>query len=151
MSRWLVECESNSVNCGRTTSYKFVKLLKKLNWFDATVHPYNSQSKNFSHYAAKIIEKIIKGSKKKPICLFDFILDDISKSSLKEVIRLEAMYNKNPLPGMTFCTYRTDTLSAEIGDVMNLFSHHNRIFILKEDEVYKLHVTNESVHKLFLN
>jgi len=137
--------------CGPPT-YKAINLLQKLDWFDATIHPYNSQMKNFRHYSAEIIEKIINGSKKKPICWFDFIIEDISKSSLKEAIRLEAMYNKNRLPGMTFCPYRTNTLlSDEIGDVLELFSHHDRIFILKEDEVYKLHITNENVHKLFLN
>lgn len=138
------------VFCG-PTSEKFARLLKKLNWFDATVYPYNPQSKNFSGYAAKIIEKINKGSNKKPICLLDFVIDNISKSSLREAIRLEAMYNQNPLPGMTFCIYGTNTLSAKIEDVMDLFSHHDRIFILKEDEIYKLHLTSESVHKLFLN
>ena len=132
--------------------YRAVKLLKKLNWFDATIHPYNSQAKNFVHYYAQITEKIITGSKKKPICLFDFIIEDISKSSLREAIKLEAMFDKNRLQGMTFCPYRTNTvISAEIADMMELFSHHDRIFILKEEEVYKLHVTTESVHKLFLN
>jgi len=28
---------------------------------------------------------------------------------------------------------------------------HDQIFILKEDEVYKLHITKENVHKLFLS
>lgn len=95
---------------------------------------------------------IIYVPKKKPICLFDFIIEDISKSSLKEAIRLEAIFDKNRLQGMTFCPYRTNTvISAQIGDMMQLFSHHDRIFILKEEEVYKLYVTKESVHKLFLN
>jgi hypothetical protein len=28
---------------------------------------------------------------------------------------------------------------------------HDQIFIVKDDEVYKLHITKENVHKLFLN
>ena len=28
---------------------------------------------------------------------------------------------------------------------------HDQVFILKEDEIYKLHITKENVHKLFLN
>lgn len=151
MDRITKEANLFKTFCG-PPAYKAVKLLKKLNWFDATVHPYNSRAKNFEHYYAQVVEKIIKGSKKKPICLFDFIIEDISKSSLKEAIKLEAMFDKNRLHGMTFCPYRTNTvISAEIEDMMELFSHHDRIFILKEEEVYKLHVTTESVHKLFLN
>jgi len=86
------------------------------------------------------------------VCWFDFIIEDISKSSLKEAIRLEEMYNKNRLDGMTFCTYRTSTLmDAKINDMIELFSYHDEVFVLKEDEVYKLHITKESPHKLLLN
>jgi hemin uptake protein HemP len=28
---------------------------------------------------------------------------------------------------------------------------HDQVFILKDGEVYKLHITKENVHKLFLN
>ena len=137
--------------CG-SPNHKSVKLLKKLNWFDGTVHPYNSKAKNFGPYTAQIVEKIAKSSKKNPVCWFDLIIEDISKSSLKEAIRLEAIYDKNRLPGMTYCTYRTETLlNAKISDMMELFSHHDQVFILQDDELFKLHVTKESVHKLFLN
>jgi len=151
MDRITKEANLFKTFCG-PPAYKAVKLLKKLNWFDATIHPYNSRAKNFEHYYAQIAEKIIKGSKKKAICLFGFISGDISKSSFKEAVKLEAMIDENRLQGMTFCPYRTNTvISAEIGDMMELFSHHDRIFILKGGEVYKLHLTTESVHKLFLN
>ena len=50
-----------------------------------------------------------------------------------------------------YCTYKTDTLlNAEIKDMIELFEMHDQIFILKDDEVYKLHVTKENVHKIFL-
>jgi hypothetical protein len=42
-------------------------------------------------------------------------------------------------------------LNAEIKDMIELFEGYDQIFILKGDEVYKLHVTKENVHKLFLN
>ena len=51
-----------------------------------------------------------------------------------------------------YCTYRTETLlNADIKDMMELFDRHDDVFIVKEDDVYKLHVTKENVHKLFLN
>ena len=47
---------------------------------------------------------------------------------------------------------RTETLlNAEIKDLVELFEGHDQVFILKQDEVYKLHITKENVHKLFLN
>ncbi len=35
--------------------------------------------------------------------------------------------------------------------MMELFEEHDQIFILKEDKVYKLHLTLESVHKMIMN
>jgi len=50
-----------------------------------------------------------------------------------------------------YCTYKTDTLlNVEIKDMIEIFEMHAQIFILKDD-VYKLHITEENVHKLFLN
>jgi len=42
-------------------------------------------------------------------------------------------------------------LNSEIRNVIELFEMHDQIFLLKDDEVYKLHITKENVHKLFLN
>jgi hypothetical protein len=51
-----------------------------------------------------------------------------------------------------YCTYKTETLlSGEIKDLVELFKGHDQVFILKEDDVYKLHITKENVHNLFLN
>lgn len=137
--------------CG-PSSYKSVKLLKKLDWFDSTVYPYNSQNKSFGRYTAQIVDKIAKESDKKPVCWFDFVIEDISNSSLKEAIHLESQYDENRLPGMTFCNYRLDTLlSAGINDLMELFSHHDQVFVLKDKELVKMHITRESVQKLILD
>jgi hypothetical protein len=35
-------------------------------------------------------------------------------------------------------------------DLVELFEGHDQIFILKEEEVYKLHITKEIIHKTFL-
>jgi hypothetical protein len=53
---------------------------------------------------------------------------------------------------LMYCTYKTQTLlDSEIKDMIELFKMHDQIFIVKNDEVYKLHITKENVHKLFLN
>lgn len=133
-------------------SYKTAKVLSKMNWFDSTIIPYDSKAKNFGKYTAQIVERISKTAEKNPVCWFDFVIEDVANSSLKEAIRLESMYDKNRLPGMTFCIYKLDTLlNAEINDLLDLFSHHDQVFILKNQKLVKLHVTNESVHKLILD
>jgi hypothetical protein len=81
----------------------------------------------------------------------DFIIGDIAKSSLNQALEIEEAYDKNRIPGLMFCTYKTETLlSSGISDMIDLFSKHDQIFILKEDQLYKLHITKENVHKLFL-
>ena len=51
-----------------------------------------------------------------------------------------------------YCTYKTQTLlDSEVKDMIELFEMHDQIFIVKNDEVYKLHITKENVHKLFLH
>ena len=51
-----------------------------------------------------------------------------------------------------FCAYKTNNLlSTSIADMIEIFDLHEQIFIIKDEQVYKLHVTKENVHKLFLS
>jgi hypothetical protein len=82
----------------------------------------------------------------------DFLINDIAKSSLKQALTIEEAYDNSRIPGLMYCTYKTQTLlDSEIKDMIELFKMHDQIFIVKNDEVYKLHITKENVHKLFLN
>ena len=38
-----------------------------------------------------------------------------------------------------------------MASILDLFELHDQVFVLKESEVYKLHVTKESVHKFFIS
>ncbi|MFL6360297.1 MAG: hypothetical protein ACJ72V_13270, partial [Nitrososphaeraceae archaeon] len=79
-------------------------------------------------------------------------INDIAKASFKQALSIEEAYNTNRIAGSTYCTYKTATLlNSEIKDMLELFELHDQIFLLNGDEVYKLHVTKENVHKLFLN
>jgi hypothetical protein len=132
-------------------SHKSAKILSKLGWFDSTIKPYNS-SKNFAKYTGQIVDNIVKKSNKKQVCWFDFVIEDIANSSLNEAVRLDSMYDENRLSGMTFCNYRLETLlDSGISDLMELFAHHDQVFLLKDKELIKLHVTKESVQKLLLD
>jgi hypothetical protein len=103
-------------------------------------------------YFGRIIENMAKKANNKQVCCLDFLIDDVAKDSVKQALSIEEAYNTNRMAGLTYCTYKTATLlNSEIKDTLELFKLHDQIFLLNGDEVYKLHVTKENVHKLFLN
>jgi hypothetical protein len=147
-------------------------LLSKLKWYNGTVEPYcyssnvevekrqqqtqmqmqTQSQKNIMKYCVKVMDNIAKNSNGKQVCCMDFLINDIAKSSLKHALTIEEAYDNSRIPGSMYCTYKTQTLlNSEIKDMIELFEVHDQIFILKNDEVYKLHITKENVHKLFLN
>ena len=136
----------------------FAELLKGLDWYDtneASSH-YNQSQKhsqeNTMEYFSIILPKIVKNSKNKEICCVDFLLNDIAKFSIKETIEVERAYDQNKLEGLAFCPYKIKDLSNNsVSDIMTLFEAHQQIFVVKDDELYKLNITKESIHKLFLS
>jgi hypothetical protein len=145
------------------------KLLSKLNWYNGTVMPYyyenknikqnkqiqsQSQNKSIMRYCSKVMENIAaanNANNKQVFCL-DFLINDIAQSSLQQALTIEKAYDESRIPGLMYCTYKTDTLlSVDIKDLVELFEGHDQVFILKDDDVYNLHITKENVHKLFLN
>ena len=151
------------------------QLLSKLKWYDGAIksYPYPSspearekqqmqqavQTKAIDHgrkdikkYYNMVIENIVKKANNRKLCCMDFMINDVGKSSIKQALAMERVYNSNRLAGLMYCVYKSDTLlNSEIKDLIELFEEHDQIFILKEDEVYKLHLTKENVHKFFLN
>ena len=151
-----------------------MEILSKLKWYNGTVKPYYYSSstttsvekehlqtqtktpvlnqKSIVKYCNKVIENVVKNADNEPVCCMDFLINDVGKASLKQALTLEKMYDENRIDGLMYCTYKTDNLlNSEIKDLIDLFEMHDQIFILKEDEVYKLHITKENVHKLFLS
>ncbi len=146
------------------------ELLSKLNWYDGTHEPYPFSSrqeqqhiqpalqtqtqtqKNIMTYCDKILAEVVKKADDKEVCCMDFIINDVGKASLKLALVVEKAYDDNRMAGLMYCTYKTNNLlNSEMNDLIELFEMHDQIFILSEDEVYKLHVTKENVHKLFLS
>ena len=153
--------------CGPPSSTS-TELLSKLKWYNGTIEPYyysgdvqdrKQQShlqiqsqKNIMKYCGNVMENIANNSNGKQVCCMDFLINDIAKSSLKQALTIEEAYNNSRIPGLMYCTYKTEILlNSEVKDMIELFEMHDQIFIVKNDEIYKLHVTKESVHKLFLN
>lgn len=153
--------------CGPTNT-QATKLLGKLEWYNCTVEPYfysnnnrHIQQKNMSktqnendimNYCSKVMENIANNADNKPVCCLDFLINDVGHSSLTQALAIEKAYDNDRIGGFMYCTYKTDVLlESNTQDLIELFETHDQIFILKKDEVYKLHVTKENVHKLFLN
>ncbi len=128
------------------------KVLTKLNWYNGTVKPYKPHGENGSKYCGQVIQNIAKASTNKPLCCVDFVITDIAKNSFTHAMELEKTYDNARLPGLMFCPYKaSDLMSSDITDMIELFLMHDRIFVLKNDDIYKLHLTKESIHKIFLN
>jgi hypothetical protein len=128
------------------------KTLSNLNWFNGTIKPYNPHGTNGSKYCGQVLQKIAKESNKKPLCCVDFMITDIANSSFHQAMELEKGYDSARLPGLMFCPYKaSDLMNSDITDMIELLMMHDRIFVVKNDDIYKLHVTKESIHKIFLN
>ena len=151
MDRFSKEDQWFRAFCG-PSAHPAMDLLSKLGWYDGTIEPYQSQSKDIEKYCSNVIKQVSKEAKGSNVCCIDFILDDIANKSLKKAIKIESGYNSGRISGMMFCPYNTRTLlNAGIQHMLELFTEHDQIFILKNDELHKLHVTKENVHKLFMN
>src|ERR671919_2502685 len=156
------------------------KLLSRLNWYDGTVKPYPYSSvtrardgehelslqqqtqtqariqaqsqKNIMKYCSKVVDNVISNANNNQVCCMDFVINDVGNDSLKYTLMVEKAYDDNRIAGLRYCTYKTNTLiNSEIKDLIELFEMHDQVFILMEDEIYKLHITKENIHKLFLS
>jgi len=156
--------------CGPPASPS-TELLSKMKWYNGTVMPYyysNIQNgrkqgqrhnqaqipseKDIIKYFGNVITNLQNNANNKQLCCVDFLINDVAKTSLNQALTIEKAYNNNRLSGLVYCTYKTENLlNSQIKNIIELFELHDQIFIVKDDEVYKLHVTKENVHKLFLN
>jgi hypothetical protein len=128
------------------------KVLSKLDWHNGTVKPYNPYGTNASKYCGQVIQNIAKASTKKPLCCVDFVITDVANNSFTTAMELEKTYDEARLPGLMFCPYKASNLmNSDITDMIELFLMHDKIFVLKNDDIYKLHISKESIHKIFLN
>jgi hypothetical protein len=107
------------------------------------------------NYLNKVMKNIVEAANNtnnKQVCCLDFLINYIAKDSLQQALTIEKAYDNSRIPGLMYCAYKTETLlHSEIKDLVELFEGHDQVFIFKNDDVYKLHITKENVHKLFLN
>ncbi|HXV89586.1 MAG TPA: hypothetical protein VD710_10925 [Nitrososphaeraceae archaeon] len=157
--------------CGAPSS-PYAELLSKMKWYNGTIMPYyysnniqNGKKQDQQHnerqtpsqkdimkYCGNVMTNIANNANNKQLCCMDFLINDVAKTSLRQALDIEEAYDNNRLSGLMYCTYKTENLlNSEIKNIIELFELHDQVFILKNDEIYKLHVTKENVHKLFLN
>ena len=55
--------------------------------------------KNILRYCGKVIENIVKNASNKQICCLDFLMNDMKKSSLKDALNIEKVYDDNRIAG----------------------------------------------------
>jgi hypothetical protein len=165
MDRLAKESDLFRCYCGPPHSQE-TGFLSKLNWYNGTVMPYyytsdpqeakqqtpTKSQKDITKYCRQVMSKIADGASSKQICCMDFLINDIAKNSLRDAMNVEQIYDNNRLSGLIYCNYQTkNLLSSDVKDMIELFELHDQVFILKDTDVYKLHITKENVHKLFLN
>jgi len=139
------------VTCG-PQSHIGVKYLKKHGWFDATISPYVQGIKKPEKYSSKVFDHLGRVTAGKQTCFIGFMTEDIAHNhSLQKASEVEKMYNTKRIGGVVFCPYDMRKLNDfNFTDVFKLFEEHDEIFVLKENEVYKLNVDKINHAKLFL-
>jgi hypothetical protein len=165
MDRLAKESDMFRCFCGPPRSPETI-FLSKLKWYDGTPMPYyyrndthlakeqkdGGNRNDVTKYCRQVITKIADGSDNKQLCCMDFLINDIGKNSLKQAMIVEQLYDNNRLSGSMYCNYMTENLiNSDIRNMIELFEMHDQVFILKDTEVYKLHITKENIHKMFLN
>jgi hypothetical protein len=166
MDRLAKESDLFRCFCGPPGSSE-TELLSKLKWYNGTPMPYyytgdthiakqqphrRANEKEITKYCRQVMTNIADGATNKQLCCMDFLINDIAKNSLKQAMTVEQVYDNNRLSGLVYCNYKTENLlNSDIKHMIELFEMHDQVFILKDDEVYKLHITKENIHKLFLN
>jgi len=137
--------------CG-PESHTGVKYLKKRGWFDATVSPYIQGMKNPEKYSSKVFDHLGRVTSDKKTCFVGFMTEDIAqRHSLQKASEVEKIYNTKKIGGVVFCPYNMTKLNKfNFTDIFKIFEEHDEIFVLKENEIYKLNVDKTNHAKLFL-
>ena len=130
-----------------------MQYLVKHGWFNGTVEPYKNFLENPNAYGKKLLKKIGTNADKEQFLVLAFLTGNLAeKKSVSESVDFCKWYDDQNVEGITHCVADVkDILSANFEDMLHLFETHDQIFIAKRDSLYKIHVTKENIHKLFLN
>jgi len=130
-----------------------IQFLEKQGWFNGTIEPFKEFLSKPSQYTSKVLQHIGSKAGKKQLFALAFLAGNLAKNkSLSEATKLCKWYGEKDVLGITHCIAKADTIfSGGIDNVLEFFNMHDQVFIVKDDKLHKLHVTNENIHKLFMN
>jgi hypothetical protein len=136
----------------RSSDISITETLEDLNWFDGTIVQFKQLQKDKMKHLVDILQNIWQKSNNKEILLVDFLINDIASSSISEAISLEKEYDKNRLEGLVFCAYEmTNLINASTSEMIQMFDSHDQVFLLNDNQIFKIHITKENIHKLLLS
>lgn len=139
--------------CCGSKNHNGMQFLKKQGWLDVTIEPYKGFSEKSYQYTEKVIQKVGGQLGTKSLFSVVFLADELAeKKSLKNAVKFCQWYDNHEVPGSTFCLVNyKNVLTGDLEEVMDFFDTHDQVFIVRKNGLFKIHVSKESIHKLFLN
>ncbi|MFQ5940088.1 MAG: hypothetical protein ACE5KA_00090 [Nitrososphaerales archaeon] len=125
--------------CG-TQSHSGFNFLRKHGWSDVTISPYGRLVDDTKQYFREVWDRIMGQAGDLRTCVMGFMTGDLChKSSLRNAITVEELYNSNRINGIMYCPYLLkDLLRGGVGDVLDLIKSHDQSFLVQKDKLYKI-------------
>ena len=138
--------------CLGPESHEGQKFLQKRHWMDVTISPYAQGIKNPEKYSAKIFDIVAKKSSGKKTVFMGFMTGDVAiRFSLKKANELEKISNSKVGSGIIFCPYDMNKLTgSNIVDLLEVINEHDKVFVLKKNEIFELNLSKTNHSKLLL-
>jgi len=130
-----------------------IQFLEKHGWFNGTIEPFNEFLNKPYQYTTKVLQDIGNKGGEKQLFSIAFLAGHIAKNkSISQATKFCKWYGEKDVPGITYCIAKADIIfSGPVENILEFFSIHDQVFIVKDDQLHKLHITHENVHKLFMN
>ena len=139
--------------CCGSKNHTGMQFLKKNGWFNGTVEPYSEFFEKPYQYAGKVLKKVASHLDTKSLFGLVFLAGEIAeKKSLKNAVKFCQWYDQKGVPGSTYCLVNyKNVLTGNMDELLDFFETHDQVFIVRKNGLFKIHVSEESIHKLFLN
>jgi len=127
-----------------------LKYLRKNDWLDASIKPYNPTEKSGYEYPKKVFGKLQTMSKEKKTMFMGFMTEDFAhEKSLNVANKVEKLYNASKAIGVAFCPYRLeDVMKAPLSDIFELIEDHDKTLLLKDGKLFEWNFKEENPFKL---
>ncbi len=133
-------------------SHQGIDYLKRKKWKDVTIFPYAKGLRNAEKYSSQVFDRINKEAKGRESMCMGFMTGDVAaRYSLRKSIELEKISNRTIKSGIVFCPFNMkDLVGANMVELFDLINEHEKIFVLKKNEVFELNLNKTNHLKLLL-